>query len=94
MKKLIKTDLLIIDDFAFRKIDQSQAEYFYALVDSRYNTKSTVLTSNRAVADWSAVFPDPVIAGAIMDRLAHRAHQIVIKSESYRKLLSPVKNKI
>lgn len=93
MKKLMKTDLLIIDDFAFKKINQTHAEYFYALVDARYNTKSTILTSNRAVADWSAVFPDPVIAGAILDRLAHRAHQIVIKGESYRKLFSPVKNK-
>jgi len=92
MKKLMKTDLLIIDDFAFKKISQSQAEYFYALVDARYNTKSAILTSNRAIADWSAIFPDPIIANAIMDRLAHNAHQIVIKGESYRKHFSPSKN--
>jgi DNA replication protein DnaC len=75
MKKINKTDLLIIDDFAFKKISQTQAEYFYAIVDARYNTRSFILTSNRALSDWTSVFPDPVIANAIMDRLAHNAHQ-------------------
>jgi len=91
-KKLIKTDLLIIDDFAFKKITQTQAEHFYTLIDARYNIKSTILTSNRAIADWSSIFPDPVIANAIMDRMAHSAHQIVIKGESYRKIFSPGTN--
>jgi DNA replication protein DnaC len=35
--------------------------------------------------DWLAVFPDKVMANAVMDRLAHNAHQIVLKGESYRK---------
>jgi len=93
MKKIMKIDLLIIDDFAFKKINQTQAEYFYAIVDARYNSKSFILTSNRALSDWTSVFPDPVIANAIMDRLAHNAHQIIIKGESYRKKFSPVTNK-
>jgi DNA replication protein DnaC len=36
--------------------------------------------------DWLGIFPDPVMANAVMDRLAHNAHQIVIQGESYRKL--------
>jgi DNA replication protein DnaC len=43
------------------------------------------LTSNRSLEDWLAVFPDKVMANAVMDRLAHNAHQIVLKGESYRK---------
>ena len=89
MKSFIRTDLIVIDDFAFKKIDQKSAEYFYALVDARYRQKPIILTSNRAMNDWAAVFPDPVMANALMDRLAHNAHQIIIKGESFRKKYRP-----
>ena len=89
MKKLSNVDLLAIDDFAFKKIDQKAAEFLYAIVDTRYTVKSIILTSNRAMADWAAIFPDPIMANAILDRLAHNAHQITIKGESYRKKFKP-----
>lgn len=85
IKHLIKIDLLIIDDFGFKKISQQEAEYLYEIVDSRYAVKSIIITSNRAIGDWPAIFPDPVIANAILDRLAHNAHQFIIKGELYRK---------
>jgi DNA replication protein DnaC len=87
LKRLLKTDLLVIDDFAFKTIDQQAAERFYALVDGRFRTKSIILTSNRPMTDWPKLFPDPIIANAILDRLAHTSHQIVIKGQSYRKKL-------
>jgi DNA replication protein DnaC len=83
--ELIKVDLLIIDDFGLKRIDQNGSEYFYTIIDARYDTKSTILTSNRPMTDWMSIFPDPVIAGAILDRIAHNAHQIIIKGESVRK---------
>jgi len=86
---LIKSDLLVVDDFAFKKMDQKSAEWFYAIVDGRYALRSIILTSNRALSDWSGVFPDKVMANAVMDRLAHNAHQIVIKGESFRKKKAP-----
>lgn len=86
-RKLIGHDLLIIDDFAFRRITQSQSEMLYQLVDTCYGNTSIILTSNRALPDWLDVFPDPVIGGAILDRLAHNAHQITLKGESVRKKL-------
>lgn len=88
-KELLKVDLLVIDDFAFKKINQQSAEFLYSIVDQRYQVKSIIMTSNRSVSDWGAIFPDPVMANAIMDRLAHNAHQIIIKGESYRKKMSP-----
>ena len=51
LRPLIRTDLLILDDFAFKKLDQQSAEYLYAIVDGRYPLKSTILTSNRAITD-------------------------------------------
>lgn len=86
---LTKSDLLVVDDFAFKKMDQKTAEWFYAIVDERYALRSIILTSNRALSDWTGIFPDKVMANAVMDRLAHNAHQIVIKGESYRKKKSP-----
>jgi len=90
---IIKADLLIIDDFGFKKLEQKSAEYLYVIIEARYQLKSTIITSNRSISDWSAIFPDPVMANAIMDRLCHNAHQIIIKGESYRKKFRPeIKN--
>jgi len=86
-RKLIGQDLIIIDDFAFRRLTQAQSERLYQLVDTCYGNTSIILTSNRALPDWLDVFPDPVIGGAILDRLAHTAHQITLKGESIRKKL-------
>lgn len=86
---LSRSDLLVIDDFAFKRIDQKTAEWLYAIIDARYGLRSIILTSNRALSDWAGIFPDKVMANAIMDRLAHNAHQIVIKGESFRKKKAP-----
>jgi DNA replication protein DnaC len=89
MRHLTKVDILAIDDFAFKKLDQFSAELLYAIVDSRYRQNSIIITSNRAITDWLDIFPDPVVANAILDRLAHSAHQIVIEGESFRKKFRP-----
>ena len=85
LKSIIKTDLLIIDDFAFKKINRQEAELLYTIIDAKYLQKSIILTSNRTISDRLNIFPDPIMANAILDRLAHHTHQIVIKGESYRK---------
>ena len=91
MNTLRKADLIILDDFALKKLDQQSAEYFYMIVDARYSLqKSLIITSNRGITDWEGIFPDPIMANALMDRIAHNAHQIVIKGESYRKKLRPL----
>ena len=89
IKKLAKVDLLVIDDFGFKKINQKSAEYLYNIIDDRFSVKSIILTSNRAITDWVTIFPDPLMASAILDRIAHHSHQIVIKGQSYRKKLAP-----
>jgi DNA replication protein DnaC len=87
LKRLLKVDLLVVDDFGLKSIDQTSAERFYAIVDGRFRSKSMILTANRAISDWPGLFPDPIIANAILDRIAHTSHQIVIKGQSYRKKL-------
>ncbi len=90
LKYIINVDLLIIDDFAFKGIDQKSAELLYTIVDEKYLRKSIIITSNRDIADWSNIFPDPIMANAVLDRLAHNAHQITIKGQSYRKKNKPI----
>ncbi len=85
LKRLNKLDLIALDDFAFREISKQDAQFFYALVDQRYGKKSMILNSNRDITDWMNIFPDPIIANAILDRLAHNAHQIILNGQSYRK---------
>lgn len=86
---LSKVDLLAIDDFGFKKLSQQAAEFLYAVVDARFQRKSMILTSNRAINDWPNIFPDPVIANTILDRIAHHSFQFIIKGQSYRKNFSP-----
>ena len=87
LDQLARVDLFILDEFAFRKIDQQSSEWLYEIVDVRYGSRSIVLTSNRAMNDWMGIFPDHVMAGAILDRLTHHAHQIQLKGESIRRKL-------
>jgi DNA replication protein DnaC len=54
------------------------------VVSRRYDKGSIILTGNRGFGDWGQVFADPVVAGAIVDRLLHRAAVINIKGTSYR----------
>lgn len=90
LKKFLTPDLLIIDDFALTAFNPIQAEDFYEIISERYLRSSIMLTSNRPPQDWLALFPDPVMAGSALDRLAHQAHHIMIEGgESYRKKKSP-----
>jgi DNA replication protein DnaC len=89
LKIIIKYDLLIIDDFAFKKVDQNMAELLYAIIDARYGSGSIILTANRSMSDWGNIFPDQIMANALLDRLCHNAHQIIIKGESYRRNFNP-----
>lgn len=56
----------------------------FQLVSARYERGSIILTSNKSFAQWGEVFPDPIIATAILDRLLHHFHIINIRGDSYR----------
>lgn len=83
LKKYVKPALLIIDDFALRTMTAKEAEYFYDLIDQRLGQGSVIITSNRPTIDWLTCFPDPVIGGAILDRVAAGAHKIVATKEAH-----------
>ena len=78
MKRYLKPDLLLIDDFAMKELTLKQAEDFYELVNERCHTGSMVLASNRSPKDWYPLFPNPVLAEGILDRLVNKAHHVVL----------------
>jgi DNA replication protein DnaC len=87
--KLIGPELLIIDDFGLQRLTDQQATDFYEVVVERYGKASTIITSNRDVHEWMALFDDPIMANSALDRIAHNAHQLVIEGESYRRTKEP-----
>lgn len=88
-RRYLTVDLLLLDDFALRRMNAQQSSDFYELVVERHAKASMVLTSNRSVDEWVAVFDDPILANSALDRLAHRAYQLVIEGQTYRKRMSP-----
>jgi DNA replication protein DnaC len=77
-------DLLIIDDLGLRPLTRDEPIDLYEIIRRRYERASTVITSNRDVPELGALFGDPLLASAAMDRLLHGAHVIVIEGASFR----------
>lgn len=88
-RRLLAPDLLIVDDFALRRLDAQQSSDFYEVILERHRRASTILTSNRSIDEWIPLFEDPVLAQSAIDRLAHNAYQLVMEGESYRKRQRP-----
>lgn len=84
LKRLTSCDLLILDDFGLRNFVLSGAEELYEVIRLRYEKGSILITSNRAPAEWPAVFGDGLLASAALDRLTHHAHITLIEGESFR----------
>jgi len=91
--KLISPELLIIDDFGLQGLTPEQTADFYEVVIERYGRASMVITSNRDVHEWMALFDDPIVANSALDRIAHNAHHLVIEGESYRRKKEPKRRK-
>jgi DNA replication protein DnaC len=89
LRRLLVPDLLIVDDFGLRKLSGQACSDFYDLIVERHTKSSTILTSNRAVEEWMAVFDEPLLGQSALDRFCHHAHQLVIEGESYRKRIAP-----
>jgi DNA replication protein DnaC len=84
LARLSNLALLVIDDVGLRALRQEEPEDLYEIIRQRYERGATILTSNRAIEEWPALFGDALLASAAMDRLLHHAHVIAIEGDSYR----------
>ncbi|MBC7195999.1 MAG: ATP-binding protein [Deferribacterales bacterium] len=84
IKHFAKYKLLIIDEIGYLPIGEEEAKMFFQLIDRRYEKKSTIITSNINLSDWSDIFVDNMLASAILDRLVHHSSIVNILGSSYR----------
>jgi len=87
MKKLLKTHLLLLDDFGLTPMTDSERRDLLEVIEDRHGHASTIMTSQLPVEHWHESIGDPTIADAILDRLIHNAHRINLKGGSMRKKL-------
>lgn len=92
LRKLLRVDVLIMDDFALSGLDAAGTADFYELVVERHRRASTIITSNRDPDEWLALMTDPLLAQSAVDRLKSAAYELVVDGESYRDRQRPTIN--
>lgn len=85
LKHYAAPDVLIIDEVGYLSYSNRHADLLFELISRRYHHKSTVVTTNRAFAEWGEVFPNAACVVSLVDRLMHRAEMVRIEGPSYRK---------
>lgn len=88
MKKLLKANVLIIDDLGLAPMSATERRDLLEVVEDRHGLASTIVATQLPITNWHENILDPTIADAILDRLIHNAHKINLKGESMRKLRS------
>ncbi|MHC1692234.1 MAG: IS21-like element helper ATPase IstB [Sphaerochaetaceae bacterium] len=87
IKRIKEADVIIIDEIGYVPITRDQATRFFTLLSSIYEHSTLITTSNLPVGQWSEVLGDPVLTGALLDRMLHHSRCFSINSvdgESYR----------
>ncbi|HHX29042.1 MAG TPA: ATP-binding protein [Firmicutes bacterium] len=86
MRKLAKSDVLILDDWGLGPLTAIESRELLEVLEDRCQTRSTVVASQVPVEKWYELMPDSTVADAVMDRLVHNAHKIALRGESMRKI--------
>jgi DNA replication protein DnaC len=83
LARLIRTDLIIIDDIGLLPVSPDAAEGFYRLVDAAYERRALAVSSNLHPSGFDEIMPK-TLATATVDRLLHHAHIVVTQGDSFR----------
>ena len=84
INRILRSDLLIIDEIGYTPIDRKEANLFFNLVSELYEKKSIIITSNKGFESWAEMMGDSVMTTALLDRLLHHAKVFNLNGESYR----------
>lgn len=84
INKILKVDLLIIDEIGYTPIERRQANQFFNLISELYEHTSIIITSNKGFDSWAELMGDDVMTTALLDRLLHHAKVFSLEGESYR----------
>jgi DNA replication protein DnaC len=83
-RSLDKQQLIIIDELGFVPFSQQGAQLLFSFISQRYQRRSLLITTNLPFTEWTQVFGDSRLLGALLDRLTHRCHILEFAGESYR----------
>jgi DNA replication protein DnaC len=83
-KQWLKFDVVICDELGYVPFSKMGAELLFQFFSSRYERASTIITSNLEFNDWTQVFGEEKLTAALLDRLTHKAHILLMNGESYR----------
>ena len=84
LARYLKPDLLIVDDMGMKNLPRRSGEVLFEIIMRRYETRSTMMTSNRPLEDWGKLIGDVPAATAILDRFLHHAGNLQLTGKSYR----------
>lgn len=84
MKRILGSDLVIIDDLMFMAMEKGESNLFFQLVNKLYGQASIILTSNKGPEEWGELLGDPAITTAILDRILHKSEVIKLSGDSFR----------
>ena len=84
LARYLKPELLIIDDMGMKQLPRRSGEVLFEIIMRRYETRSTMMTSNRPLEDWGKLIGDVPSATAILDRFLHHADVLTFSGKSYR----------
>lgn len=83
-KQWLKYDVVICDELGYVPFSKMGAELLFQFFSSRYERGSTIVTSNLDFGEWTQVFGDEKLTAALLDRLTHRAHILLMNGDSHR----------
>ena len=82
--QLASVKLLIVDELGYVPLSQTGAELLFEIFSQRHERGSTIVTSNLPFEEWTSVFGNQRLTGALLDRLTHHVHILELNGESYR----------
>jgi DNA replication protein DnaC len=85
-------DLLILDDWGMASMTDQNRQDLLEVFDDRYDRRSTIIASQVPLSNWHEVIGEPTLADAILDRLVHTSHKIIMKGDSMRKTTKTTTN--
>jgi DNA replication protein DnaC len=83
---LVKSDLLVLDDWGPDRLSASQRRDLMEIVEDRYGRGATLITSQLPVSTWHEVIGEPTLGDAILDRIVHNAYRLDLDGPSMRKV--------
>jgi len=85
MSKLLKNDLILLDEWGYLPLHQEGARLLFEVISKCYEQRSIIITTNIEFSHWKNFLFDEKLTIAILDRIIHYSHLIILDRESWRK---------